>query len=281
MHDEDPSAAELFAAVRDAPVSPELERQLETRLNRFRSQLSRGEKAGRPTGARTTSRLLTNVGPLVGGLVAAAVLIAAFFSTRGVAPAWAQVAANVQATNWIHFAGAASDGAPLEYWVSLKERKLAVRDHETVFFDDARSRVRYEFRPEWTAIKRRPLGETASLYEGYSELFNAFDKQEDLAKPPPEGARRVVSRQERREVTVEGKRYFEYDFTFDDPRGHLATSRSVYRVDPETKLPIRLQKWPDLFDEHNFTFVLSYPETGPADIYALGVPKEAPVEEDE
>jgi hypothetical protein len=91
----------------------------------------------------------------------------------------------------------------------------------------------------------------------------------------------VVVRQEKREVTDQGKRYFEYEFTFDDPQGAIAPSRSVYRVDPDTKLPVRVEKWLDLHDKNPCTFAISYPATGPADIHAMGIPKEIPIVEAE
>lgn len=281
MSQEDREMSDLFAAVRDVPVSPRLQRQLENRLTEFRSRLSRVENAGpavRARDARRKYRVLVAVGPLISGLVAAAILIAAVFSTNGGAPAWAEVTAKVRSTNWIHFDGVGTDGTKLEYWISLKERRLAVKWDGTVFFDDAESGIRHEFKPGGAVIERRQLGATSSLYEGFSELFGAIEDGKNLVEQrPQEGARRVVIQQEKREVTVEGKQYVEYEFTFDDPKGAVAASRSVYRVDPGTKLPVRLQKWTELHDENHYTFAISYPESGPADIYALGVPKEIPV----
>jgi len=282
MNEEDRDVMELFATVRDAPVSSSLQRRLENRLTEFRSRPPGVEHilpAVRANDARCKNRILAKVGPLIGGLAAAAVLIAVVFSANSAAPAWAEVAAKVQSMDWVHFDGVASDGTKLEYWVSLKERKLAAKWNGLVFFDDASSRTRYEFNPQTNVIERRQLGDTASLYEGFSELFRAIEHGKNLAEQQPqEGARRVVIEQKMREVTVEGIQYLEYEFTFDDPEGAIGRSRSVYRVDPDTTLPVQLQKWTDLQDENHYTYAISYPATGPADIYALGVPKDASVQ---
>jgi hypothetical protein len=283
MNEQDGAAFELFAPVRETPIPPKLVRRLENRLSDLRSQLPRvahATPASHLGDAPGKSRLLARVGPLVGGLLAASVLVAVLLSTKGASPAWAQVAAKVQSMNWIHFDGVTSDGAQLQYWVSLKERKLAVKWNGTVFFDDADSKVRYQFNPAKNVIERRQLGETSSLYEGFAQVFGAMEHEKNLAEQnPPEDARRVVVEQQKREVTVGGKRYLEFEFTFDDPKGEIGPSRSVYRVDPETKLPVELTKWTDLHDDTHQTLAMSYPATGPADIYALGVPKETPIVE--
>jgi hypothetical protein len=94
--------------------------------------------------------------------------------------------------------------------------------------------------------------------------------------------------QSRRDVKEDGNTWTEIEFTLRRRPGQDNTTKLVFRIDPATQLPTSMsftasagktadrpsatQAAQPAFEKR---FALDYPTTGPADIYALGVPKDA------
>ena len=85
----------------------------------------------------------------------------------------------------------------------------------------------------------------------------------------------------RRDVADEGHRWTEYtfacrDFLLRTPQDYEVT----FRVDRTTQLPVEMRST-EKFASNDPTderiYAIDYPETGPSDIYALGVPRDAKV----
>jgi hypothetical protein len=254
----DDDVAAIFAPVRRFQPSPVLDQRLAYRLRAFRATLSQEGLDDGPENVRTLGRprgrILTWMIGGGGGLIAATVLLAVLLMSIGSVPAWAEVVEKLQSLEWIHLDGKSTDGTRLEYWVNLKRKSLAVKWNGTVFFDDTESRIRYEFNPQRNVIERRPLGDTSGFYKGFSELFGSIAEGNDFAENKARiNSHRIVVEQSLREVEVDGKNWIEFEFIFDDPQGAIAKSKSVYRVDPDSKLPVQLKKWSDLSSEDHYT----------------------------
>ena len=83
-----------------------------------------------------------------------------------------------------------------------------------------------------------------------------------------------VLEQHRREVTERGQKWIEFDLVF--WRGN----RGTLRVDPQTRLPVSLTLTaPKSSGPASWVWSFDYPTTGPGDIYALGVPATAKIED--
>ena len=56
-------------------------------------------------------------------------------------------------------------------------------------------------------------------------------------------------------------------------------NQATLRVDPETKLPVSLALASPTNPKGPLTWLFDYPEHGPVDIYALGVPRETKIDD--
>lgn len=81
--------------------------------------------------------------------------------------------------------------------------------------------------------------------------------------------------------TLDGNSAVRFDVYYIDILGRKLLNQQIW-ADPETKLPIKIQKILSAQEQKDqnreyITGVFSYPETGPASIYDLGVPKDLPI----
>ena len=89
-----------------------------------------------------------------------------------------------------------------------------------------------------------------------------------------------IVKQRQRTVTEQGRRWILYELELQhgdpDKSNPNDTVSVVIRVNPETMLP---DSWTITHGKEKTEFTFGYPADGPADIYALGVPRNAPVED--
>ena len=212
--------------------------------------------------------------------VAATILVAlgVFIVKLGSDTAWAQVVDAVRAKPWVHGVSQPTDGTEkMEMWFSLKSAVAAMRHGDWAVYDDGRSGVRQEYDPKQNEVCQ-------SLAPGFSEkeirsiqtiFADLFSGSEKLG---PDLAGMRIIKQERRRVSDEGREWIDHALTFE---GQPGTMRIVFRVDPQTRLPHSMAYFdvggPTAEMKPRMKFVLDYPEEGPADIYALGVPRSAKV----
>jgi len=87
-----------------------------------------------------------------------------------------------------------------------------------------------------------------------------------------------IVKQRQRTVTEQGRRWILYELELGDPndKDPNHTGSVVIRVNPETKRPdlVTLTR-----GKEKMQATFDYPAEGPADIYALGIPRDAPVED--
>ncbi len=199
------------------------------------------------------------------GVAASVLAVVAFFQLE---PrfVWAQVVQAVEQRPWIH--GAAKDSKGMrEFWVSLPHELSALRRGEFARYDDLRAGIRYEFDPRKKSLVRRPLGDDGE-FESAARMFRAI-----LRGEPDVGfgfGERVIKR-DRRSINVDGRNWLEYEWALSRYEGGK-TATATMRVDPERKLPVFLQL--NAAGE-SVRYDFDYPAEGPADIYALGVPRES------
>jgi hypothetical protein len=155
-----------------------------------------------------------------------------------------------------------------------------MRRGEHAILDDYRRKVRETFDPQTKTLTREPesrIGKEQA--RSLQTLFDAIFRGDDTLNNPNPGWELVG--QTCRNVQEAGRSWVEYRL---DLRHDTAEERLTVRVDPQTRLPesmtIKTSRGgapKEEPSERKFTF--AYPEQGPADIYALGVPRTATIDD--
>jgi hypothetical protein len=225
---------------------------------------------------------------LIAATVAAAALLVAIVLWRGHEPAaWAQVVEAVTKKPWLHAVRTSPDGTKGELWFSASRAVKcgwivvagpaeAGGGKQFIWEDfDAKTVDRYD--PRKGVIVRMRDSENRMASDIYRGIFSAF-----LAAEPGrtiDGGRRKFVHQQQRVVKEEGRRCIEHRFKLQSEDDEADNTEWVVYVDPDTQLPFRwdqISKSPmDATRVSTQRQDIDYPATGPADIYALGVPKTA------
>ena len=215
--------------------------------------------------------------------IAASLLIGLFLWNEFASPSWAEVLQATQSKRWIHgvYSEPGSDEKRLELWLSPSLQLAAVRNSEKVVFSDLKRKVRFSYDPVKETVVRSPEPGSWDDVLSMQAVFNGILRGDDtLGSPLPRGE---TVAQRRNEVEREGRRWLEYELTVKNemggPNPSTLTSEFVFRVDPETRLvrsmlvSQRADGKPTVPEQVMVDF--DYPEQGPEDIYALGVPRSA------
>lgn len=156
-------------------------------------------------------------------------------------------------------------------WVSPRQRVWAYKNDDRIEFCDEGQRARHQYDRRKKTFTKLPLGE-----ETVDRILPLHDLSADGSTVGHWmfGTEKIVD-QKRRELTVDGKRWIEFDLVFS--RGEEGSR--ILRVDPDTRLPVSLS-----FRSHKqggkpWKWAFDYPERGPNDIYEMGVPRDAPIED--
>jgi hypothetical protein len=266
QHCQAPSPGEEFAQSLGARAKEELTRVLQER-----------PKAGMPR-TRPASPMARRLrrAVLAAAAVAAAIFAAVWLWPGDAAQAWAQVVEAVRTKPWVHGVVTTSDGKHVgEIWFSLRSAVAANRDSSRVVYEDSNSGVRQEYDPKQNEIYRLSSTDVSrkeirSAQTMFSQLFRGSERLE------PNFAGVPIVKQQRRRVTDQGREWIEYTLSLDygPQRGSI-----VIRVDAQTLLPASMEfsdaAEPTAQSRPQVRFALDYPEQGPADVYALGVPRSA------
>ena len=181
---------------------------------------------------------------------------------------------------WIHVKTVAPKGEARETWLSFPRNVAAVRDDGIGQFDDFQAGVRYEYDPRQKKLLRlsattgaaKELGMTAGLFRAILRGDGISNDQHSLPLQ--------IVRQRQRTVTEEGRQWIVYELELQpgDPDKHEARNLAsmTIHVDRKTMLPERITL---TRPKAELQMLIDYPATGPADIYALGVPRDAPVDD--
>ncbi len=238
--------------------------------------------------SRRRARWLRRMSLLAGVGIAAVLLIAVFPWRGGSSAAWAQVIEAVRARPWIHGIVEVSNGADSErgeVWYSPTMGIAASHHGEVITFDDLRLKIRQTYDPARVCVVRVPtpdfIGKEVESFDAM--LREIFRNETEIGTPLPQTE---VVNQRRREVEREGRRWIDYELSIrrqlEGPSGTILTGEMVIRVDPETRLPHSMRVTtlrPDVQVRSESVIQFDYPEEGPADIYALGVPRSAKVDD--
>jgi hypothetical protein len=220
------------------------------------------------------------VGPkrawFAGAGAAAVVLIALlFWWMQPSTTAWSQVVETVRTVPWIHGKAVGGDGKSQESWASFSRNIGAIRAGNMIRYDDFRSGIRYEYDTQQKKLFRLSTsGE--EVFKSEEGMFRAIFRGDATLGDSFPG--HPIVRQRQRTVNEQGRRWILYELEFGDPdnRDPGKTMSVVVRVDPERMLPDSMTF--SRGDEKR-QLTIDYPADGPADIYALGVPRDAPVED--
>jgi hypothetical protein len=236
-------------------------------VERVRQALARHLMSMKPAGPRISRRAWGWCGVSVGAAAAAAV---AFFQLQ---PrfVWARVVQAVQERPWIHGTATDSKGGIHEFWLSLPRELSATRHVDFVRYDDWRAGICHEFDPRKKQLIRRPLRDDGQ-FDSDARMFRAIFRGD-----PDVGflAGQRVLKRDRRSINVNGRNWLEYEWSL-SRYGDGKTATATMRVDPEGKLPVFLQLEAD---GESVRYDFDYPAEGPPDVYALGVPREARVDD--
>ncbi|MFI5456204.1 MAG: hypothetical protein ACHRXM_12220 [Isosphaerales bacterium] len=214
-------------------------------------------------------------------LVAACVLVAAGLGIFNVLArpvnAWARVAQAMQEKTWIHVVSQVSKDFSSESWISPRFQIEAYKyDHgpeeSGTEYHDLKMGIKTQYVPGENTIYRLPEG--PAFRKHLAVELMAFDQllRGEIFKISPIPDTEIVG-QTSREVVDQGKTWKEYELTV---RG-LGTPETLRRmwlqVDPRTGLP---RTWDvEVGGGAKIRQVLDYPDFGPADILAMGVPAAA------
>jgi hypothetical protein len=231
-----------------------------------------------------------------GAGVAAVALIALLFCLQPSNIAWSQVAEAVRAMPWIHMKVVAGRGQSAETWISFSRNVAAMRAAQMVSYDDLRSGIRYEYDLPKKKLYRLSVNNgAAEEIESVVGLFQAVFRGDAIREG--DLFRHRIVKQRQQTVTEQGRRWILYELELEPQGGgpkppvEIPPISMVIRVNPEKMLPSSWTITQGKFevtqpDSKTVTreavkveIAFDYPAEGPVDIYALGVPRDAPVED--
>lgn len=273
------AALEQFSRV---AVALDIEQKLEARLQEFLRQPESQKVPSGPVTPRTSRRQFVRSSIAVG---LATFVLAALFVAFGSRDAWAQVAKTVRSKPWVRFTfqtpkgTAVPNGHPApetrETWVSVEHKVAAGRMGQAAHFIDLARQVCYDYDPRTKSLslwQTRDQDVDIGFLDTLLGLIAGGDDELKLSRTPI----KIVGRT-RSEVQDGNRRWIEFKFDCRNPPREFLM---IVRVDPETQLPVQLRTTERLSPNNpavEQTVVIDYPETGPSDIYALGVPRNAPI----
>ena len=204
--------------------------------------------------------------------VAAAVCLALGFWFSRPSDLWADVVKAVQDKPWIH--GTLRSAEPdesREFWISTSRAVGGSRSAEQISYFDGRLRIMHQYEPQKKILYRLPSS-SADVGQGQQllEIFQGLFRGDAELKAQLSGL--ILKDQKRTQTEKDGRRWDEYELVFQIPSGPDADAHMTFVVDTQTRLPHSMRLSSAAGEGVEFTF--DYPENGPADIYALGVPKD-------
>jgi hypothetical protein len=156
---------------------------------------------------------------------------------------------------------AASDTPDGPQWIDLAKE-------ESSRFDPTAGRV----------TVRRMKTVDGEMIQNLLAVVDRFDAGSKLS-----GAGRFRLTESRQsEVEIDGKMLDEFHFHFVNPESPLLSQEMTVRVDRKSKHPVQLSftiSGQDGAEVPSHVYAIDYPTTGPGDIYALGAPRDAPVDD--
>ena len=286
MNEPDPSAfdRQLRDCVCDT-VPPMVESRLRARLADFRAQLTGPERV-----AATRVRRVWLGGSLRLGLICAAAGLVSLVVGIMLRPrtSLAEVATALLQQPWVHLRITTGDVDQGEIWFSAARSVVVTRfPAQPIQYQDYRASVVDSYDPKEGVVYHAPIvwhssvpkyqkevGALATLLRGEKAPEKPLANLGLLGSLSLRDQTRVLSQRVER-VTDAGRTWLDYHLTVADPAARNVR-RMLFRVDAVTKLPALLRV-DHQSDGKTFTVETryDYSDSGPADIYAVGVPRTA------
>ncbi len=180
---------------------------------------------------------------------------------------WGQMTRAVQEQEWIRGTAEGKNGKRT-VWVSTKNNKWAINFSSTKIFCNQTKKIKYEYIDWEKTITKLPVDD--HTIEKVLPV-TALSQDKKAIEPWLFGTEKVIS-QKRKVVSEKGKKWIEFELLM--WRGSMRNA--VLRVDPKTKLPVRLTFSSNGSSETS-VWEFDYPLRGPSDIYAMGVPRDTKI----
>jgi hypothetical protein len=239
-------------------------------VDRVIQDLHQSRAVGSPSTASQIARRARRGWPFVIATAAVVVALAAFglltVPTRSVG--WADVNQAIKSQKWIRASVAYRDAGRGTIWLSPERGIWAYKNDDRIEFDDGLHKVGYDYKTGAKQITKRRLSD-----EDQQRVFPVDFGSKDVLLSGWLFGEKVVE-QHRRDVTEGDHKWIEFQLVFYRPVG----DRGTLRVDPQTKLPVSLiVATPD--GKTSVTWTFDYPTNGPADVYAVGAPASAKIDD--
>jgi hypothetical protein len=208
--------------------------------------------------------------PFVITTVAAVAALAALalFMVPARSVGWEEINRAIKSQKWIRASVSYAEGGRGTIWLSPQHGIWAYKNDDRIEFDDGLHKVAYDYKTGAKQITKRRLSD-----EDQQRVFPVDFGSKDVLLSGWLFGEKVVE-QHRQEVTEGGHKWIEFQLVFWRPVGNGGT----LRVDPKTNLPASLVvATPDGKTSVKWTF--DYPSSGPGDVYALGAPATATIED--
>jgi len=206
------------------------------------------------------------VATTVAAMFAAVVIALTLFPERSVG--WEEVKKAVVSQKWIRLAQSYQDGRHGTIWLAPGRMIWAFKTHDHIEFSDGLRNVTYDYKTGDKEVMKGRLSESDR-----QRMLPVDFSRDDAVLGQWLFGERIVE-EHRREVTENGKAWIEFELVF--ARGG---NRGTLRVDPKTRLPVSL-----VFAGHKeaakpVEWAFDYPMEGPDNIYAMGAPAAAKIDD--
>jgi len=225
------------------------------------------EPKQRKKGIFTMNRIMKIAAVFV--VAAGLVGILAWAMGYGSQSAMAQLAQAMEGTRnaeWMHFAGI--QGQPGEVWISARPARMAAKMPGRMLFVAADQMM------ESVYDARTGILQISAIQEPDSRIVDAANVLEMLLRQFEKAVKENGAKLSRRTERVGGREYIVFSYAGSDPsQGY---QEFELKVDPAANRIVTIRAGGNAYPQP-VTVDVDYPPTGPTDIYALGVPKDAPI----
>lgn len=219
--------------------------------------------------------------------IAAGIAVAVLWSFWLRTPSsWAQVQAALNSKPWIHLRAKLDDGTTQENWISILQQRAAFRAGPSARYSDVRNDLQFDYEPSRGTVVRTPLRASQSP-DSMLALFDQVLRGKNPEVSELDHAKVIETRS--RKVLDDGKEWLDVELTLQRRGADLATSavmRMEFRVDPANKLPRTLTLTvlapaanAPADSAKRLVYEIDYPAEGPEDIYALGISRDAKLDD--
>ena len=262
-------------------VPVDVQQQLDACCDKF----CRTHPPARPT--RLASKATGTRRWLIGASVAASLAVIVSFLPFGSRDAWAQVVRAMQAKPWVRFTVQVPDGVTTpedfrasEQWLSSEHRVMAGKTGDRVNFVDLERQELHLYNPHTNTVTLSTSRDEQLVDFGSIETLRRLVSSEGTSTLSlPESPVEIVDRSHA-EVEEEGRHWREFSFQCRNRKRSPSDYQVIIRVDPDSGLPVELRSTENFSPDQSgpeWRLAIDYPESGPLDIYAMGIPGNAAV----